>query len=140
MATDGDTTSIDLCEQNIESNNVSNNVKATQLLWGKSNHDRILEVLTNHFGGQDIDYIIASDVVALPYEEAYDDLLYTLEELSSLKTEIILVYQRRHSSENAFFDNFNKKFLVEKMPRNMVPRDFRSQPICIYKAIMKDHR
>lgn len=138
IATDGDKISIDLCKENIGLNNVTSNVRAVQLLWGKSNKDEILEVLTNHFEGQNIDYIIASDVVALPYEEAYDDLLYTFQELSSSKSEIILVYQRRHSSENAFFDKFNAKFKVQKMPRNTIPTDFRSQPICIYKAVLKD--
>ena len=142
VATDGDKISVDLCNENIELNDVSNNVSATRLLWGTGNchHDNeTLQVRTKHFGSQIIDYIIASDVVALPYEDAYGDLLYTLEELCTLgTTEIILVYQKRHVSENAFFDEFNSKFLVKRLPRTMIPEDFRSQPICIYRAVLKE--
>jgi hypothetical protein len=60
------------------------------------------------------DFIIASDVAGCPYVEAYASLIDTMVELSGPDTTILMSCQKRHSSENIFYEMFNEKFKVER--------------------------
>lgn len=82
-------------------------VTVRRLLWG----DRAdMEAA----GGGPWDVILGSDIAALPYASAHDDLVQTIVSLaergqttaepSSHGVVVLLAYKRRHASEGAFFE------------------------------------
>ena len=81
------------------------------------------------------DVILAADVVAAPYSEALDQLLESLQVLSHANTMIFLAYQKRHISEEAFFQRLAnmKQWKIEQVPTNMLHPDFRHKPIFLYQ-------
>ena len=140
IATDGDLSSVNLATHNIMLNNNGNKsdkVCSMQLFWGNRTHiNDALQKLTTTTTTK-FDFIILSDVVALVYTEAFDALLQTLEELSNENTVIYLCYQKRHFTENIFFEKLkdSKKYDVKKLPRSSIHQDFRHLPIFIYQII-----
>ena len=85
--------------------------------------------------GLGYDIVIMSDIVALVYTDAFDALLATMKGLCKPSTVLYLVYQRRHSSENQFFEKLDqcRCFYVTKLPRRAIHADFRHLPIFMYK-------
>lgn len=154
MATDGDEISVELTRKNLQSNldraNVNTNKKdkdknkdnsndderftAEKLLWGEGNFD-----LAMHQHQYDV--VLAADVVAVPYEGAYRDLLYTLQSIVKPTGTIWLCYQQRHLSEQeGFFTDFRKLFHVEQMKKEELHVDFQNTlvPIQLFKATVKE--
>ena len=137
LCTDGDPISVDLAYQNIKANCSTKQVHrglitAKKLYWG--NADDLAECKT--WLDRPIDVILASDVVALPYKDAYEALLQTFSDLSERDTQIWLCYQRRHKSEVEFFSALEERFAMELVDKEHMHPDFRNNtvsPMVIYK-------
>ena len=102
VATDGDEISISLTQQNIDLNNVQSNVKASRLLWNK-------DMLTaESFRKSDI--LIAADVVACVYAEAFKALVKAFQIFLAQKSDrlIFLAYEARNVSEQSFFETLQQ--------------------------------
>jgi predicted nicotinamide N-methyase len=130
LCTDGDPISVALAQENIKANCSTKQVHrgvitSKKLYWG--NTEDLAESKTWLDGP--IDVIIASDVVALPYKDAYDALLQTFDDLSDSHTEIFLCYQRRHKSETTFFTALQERFAVEEVDKEHMHPDFRNNPV-----------
>ena len=116
IATDGDDKSVSLTALNIANNDCSEVTKALKLYWGDVND---LNVVQNSWSNHNderttADIIIASDVAGCPYVEAYTALIDTLVSLSDSSTVIYMACQKRHSSENDFFEMLKKNFRFER--------------------------
>lgn len=139
LCTDGDSISVSLALENIKLNCSVKQVhrgliQSKKLYWG-NNED--LQSCVSSFDGGEIDVILASDVVALPYREAYEALLDTFDALSTPQvTTIYLCYQRRHKSEDDFFTALYSRCHVEEVEKEHIHEDFRENavsPMRIYK-------
>ena len=135
-ATDGDGISVQLASQNIalnlpKSTTRETTVSAKKLLWAD------MEDISQFEAGS-IDCILCADVVAVPYESAYDALLETLDHLltSSTSGRIYLCYQQRHITEQKFFRRFKRMFHVEQVPTAKLHSDFHNTliPIQLFVA------
>lgn len=118
IATDGDVKSVELTALNISDNytGVASGPKALKLYWGDLAD---LSVVQSSWSGSSsdrtsVDFIIASDVAGCPYVSAYTSLIDTLVALSGPETVILLACQKRHSSENIFYDMMREKFLLDR--------------------------
>ena len=139
-ATDGDDISVALTEENIQANNVNsanidtsssssssssssnssnNKCTARRLLWGDTSD---LQAFTAE--GRQYDLILAADVVAVPYESAYDDLLLTFESLLAPTGVLLLCYQQRHRTEEKFFRRLRRAFSVTQCTQEDLHADF----------------
>ena len=128
VATDGDDISVSLTSENIKANNFvcssgsgSNKCTARRLLWGDTP-----DLQAFHAEGKCLhfDVILAADVVAVPYETAYDDLLFTFQKLLSPQGVVLLCYQQRHRTEERFFRRLRRDFSVEKVEQSELHADF----------------
>lgn len=133
LLTDGDQISVDLAEKNCVRNVPSKDsacVFTRKLLWGNGEDMQECEsTLMNHMQCETFDVILAADVVALPYRGAYDDLLDTFQRVCSKTTVIYLCYQRRHHTEQVFFDKLHQLFHVEEMDQDDIHEDFRHNSV-----------
>jgi len=138
IATDGDELSVQLTASNINNNkdvlDVSTTCKAMKALWG--NEDDMAAVRHVLGSRQYADFIVASDCVAVPYAEAFDDLLLTIDSLlNPLHGVFWLCYTKRHAeSECVFFDKLDKLFDIELLPQSAIHPDFHAFPIAIYRC------
>ena len=115
LATDGDQISVNLTAKNFEQlgnlgHNLGNStgyaVSTRKLLWGNE-EDLGHPIIRKRF-----DVVLAADVVASPYEKAFEDLLVTLKALVKPSGVIWLCYQRRHVSEQqGFFLRFQDELM-----------------------------
>ncbi len=138
VATDGDSISVELTNENMKQQlslkkRIKTKANAKVLLWGNDKH---LSSFIDKY-----DTILVADVVAVPYEQAYHDLLYTLKYLLKPLGKIYLCYQQRHTSENTFFNLFYQQFHVVEIDQNELHPDFRNtntqvqvRPIKLYIA------
>ena len=108
ISTDGDNVSVSLAQENIANNGRSDNTK-------------------------NVDVIVASDIIALPYEEAFIELLQTLIKLATKSTVIVISYHQRHAEiENKCFSLLKKYFSIDILERSAsIHPDFLSLPISI---------
>jgi predicted nicotinamide N-methyase len=129
IATDGDEESVSLAEANLRTNlssasssrsssNSSSSSKehqsfvTTKLMWGdQGDLDRVGSLLEEFTGrsmgaslslpyGQQADVILAADVAALPYREAYAELVSTLKALCRPGGLVLLAYQVKLSIQS----------------------------------------
>jgi ribosomal protein L11 methylase PrmA len=116
IATDGDDKSVQLTALNISQNDLSSTTRAIKLFWGDFDDLRAVQsAWRDDLRGMALvyaDFIIASDVAACPYAAAYISLLETMTALSGPETTVLLACQKRHSSENEFFNMMKEKFDV----------------------------
>lgn len=99
------------------------NFVVRRLLW-KNSGDIRKAIAAN--GGRQFDVLIASDIVALPYLDYLTDLLDAVSKLLASDGVFYLAYQRRHSSEEIFFDQLRtRSFSLEEIPRSRIHKDFR---------------
>ena len=78
------------------------------------------------FAGDAFDVIVAADVVAVPYLDAFDALIDTFQALSDPHTVILLAYTKRHFSEETFFVKLAQRgFACIALPATEVHADFR---------------
>jgi predicted nicotinamide N-methyase len=147
VVTDGDMISVDLAAENIIQNCTTKEVHrgkimARKLYWGDDNDIQACKAAFTTTGVEveedtnNIDVVLAADVVALPYAAAYDALYGTFTRLCSSSTVIYLCYQRRHHSESAFFDKLRQSFTVTEVPLEHLHADFQGpsvNPVKIFK-------
>ena len=138
LATDGDQISVDLTAKNFKllDDITTCSVETRKLLWGNE------EDLSHPLIKKKFDAVLAADVVACPYEKAYDDLLVTLKALVKQDGAIWLCYQQRHVSEQeGFFVRFHDEFNVELVDKCRLHKDFQNmpgkQPIQLFRATLK---
>ena len=108
------------------------------LRWEESSdHQHTLAINNNH----KYDIIIASDVIACPYKEHYNDLLQTFDRLLTDDGHIYMSYQIRHYEEKVFLNAFNTLFDCEYVHNEALPKDFQyreaAMPIRLFKARRK---
>jgi len=110
ICTDGDLEVLEtLTIENVKTNGVSDNVRVKQLLWGDKEMEQALE--------PPFDIVIASDVAALVYEDAFTALVSSLLAMSSKESLIIIAYEKRHGIERKFFHKLAKFFTwTERKP------------------------
>lgn len=160
LCTDGDEISVKLAQENIELNfgdKMHSQCGTQRLLWGDGRDiDAALKLLnktpctgkdskqvvnapTDSYPGVTVKYdtILASDVVAVPYEKAYNDLIRTFDALLADHGTIWLCYQRRHASEQRFFELFNSSFTVTEIPQVELHKDFQDTvtPLKLFCAV-----
>ncbi|KAJ3111542.1 hypothetical protein HK100_002653 [Physocladia obscura] len=97
---------LDLMQKNVDLNLLESErkyAKVRELKWGTPCPPEILE--------EPVNLILASDCVYL--ETAFDSLLETLIELSTVDvTELLIVSKKRRKADKRFFDKLKKKFAV----------------------------
>jgi predicted nicotinamide N-methyase len=145
VSTDGDESLLELTRLNIQRNTegreITGSFHVSPLYWG--NTDQMQEVSKHG----PFDYIVCSDIVAFPYQEAYSSLVDTLVFLSSMNkdTVVLMSYQRRKGEcEAKFFHRASKHFVIEEVDRSFLHKDFTSDsldsavsPIQIFKMVLK---
>lgn len=78
------------------------------------------------------DLVLAADVAAVPYREAFEGLLSTLRTHVSGGARGLLAYQRRHHEEDAFFERLAEVLAVREVARADLPGDFQDSDIRLY--------
>eukprot|EP00968_Pinguiococcus_pyrenoidosus_P017548 scaffold1747_cov251-Pinguiococcus_pyrenoidosus.AAC.21 len=130
LATDGDAEVLNLAAENFAANLNEEEAKAVavaEFLWGDEEQRRALH--------GPFDVVLAADVAAVPYEEAYEALVQSLLSLVSPEGHVYLAYQRRHASEDAFFERLRQAFKeVEDLGREALHEDFRDSPISVFRC------
>lgn len=150
IATDGDEDSVQLARENISLNALITNecnIQCQQLLWGNqvqiSNIQSLIRKLRLQIGGEVdnenhfADVVLAADVAALPYTEYYKDLVDTMKSLCNPSGFILLAYERRHVSEDNFFEIAREHFEIIRLSRSSIHPDFQSRPVHLYKLKTK---
>ncbi|RLN99031.1 hypothetical protein DYB28_006384 [Aphanomyces astaci] len=135
LATDGDANVVALAQHNIDTNTPP---EATSTF---SCH------AAKHFWGEDLDtlgafdVVLGADIIACPYEVAYDALLLSLRHLlASPSTMALVAYKQRHGSEAKFFFKLKKEFDVAVVPKGDYHADFRGEGIDILRLSRKEQR
>ena len=134
ISTDGDNVSVSLAQENIANNGRSDNCIAQRLLWNVDDDIQdVFEILQSKMNTKNVDVIVASDIIALPYEEAFVELLQTLSKLATKSTVIVISYHQRHAEiENKCFSLLKKYFSIDILERSAsIHPDFLSLPISI---------
>jgi len=145
VSTDGDEKLLDLTLLNIQRNTEANrervrgSYEVKPLFWGNVAH---MEEVSKY---GPFDYIVCSDIVAFPYQEAYGSLIDTLLFFSSMNENLVVLmsYQRRKGEcEAKFFHRAKKHFLVEEVDRHFLHKDFACDsldsavsPIQVFKLV-----
>ena len=101
----------------------------------------MLEVATATGCGGRVAAVIAADVVAAPYAEHFPGLVATLAALcGATGAPALLVYQRRHSDEDAFFARMAAAGFtaVQLPPEDAVHPDFRGElrPLSVWRFVL----
>ncbi|RLN77724.1 hypothetical protein DYB28_015056 [Aphanomyces astaci] len=87
------------------------------------------------------DVVLGADIIACPYEAAYDALLLSLRHLlASPSTVALVAYKQRHGSEAKFFFKLKKEFDVAVVPKGDYHADFRGEGIDILRLSRKEQR
>lgn len=138
VATDGDDGVLELTRDNVTRNAAGWNrgrtegsaldatvtpLRVAKLLWGAGAADVLHRELQRHHG---VDLVLAADVAALPYADAFDDLVYSLAAAADVRraaqhasarggaevlppTEVLLAYRMRHTAvEKKFFHKLKR--------------------------------
>lgn len=98
---------LDLIQENIETNSITQRVTAAELEWGDSS---ALAALNPPF-----DIILASDVVANCYAESHPKLIQTLLEASNQDTLIIMSHELRDKKDLEFWRTLREQFELKKV-------------------------
>ena len=99
------------------------NFVVRRLLWNNSGDIR---KAINSNCGRPFDIVIASDIVALPYLDYIPDLLDAVSKLLANDGVFYLAYQRRHRSEESFFEQLRaRSFYLREVSRDKIHKDFR---------------
>ncbi|CAI5742796.1 unnamed protein product [Peronospora destructor] len=116
VITDGDPASVALTQRNIEVNNLSEEIcTAEKYLWGDLNHHLVPTTGSrSHY-----DVILGADIVACPYDSAFEALMKSLGELAGSETLVLLAYKKRQNSEENFFETFKKAFDIEPIDKKI---------------------
>mmetsp|Transcript_8001 Transcript_8001/g.9639 ORF Transcript_8001/g.9639 Transcript_8001/m.9639 type:complete len:242 (+) Transcript_8001:41-766(+) len=140
LATDGDPASVELTRQNLQNNGCLNS-SAKMFLW----EDETERERMKAYG---FDVIVASDIVACPYVDAFESLLSTLnslltqsdkEEIGKLPT-FILCYKPRGKCEESFFQRMRGLgFSLTSKPPKELHKDYRSSDIKIIEIRMAEN-
>ncbi|CAK4223247.1 unnamed protein product [Aphanomyces euteiches] len=128
LATDGDDQVVDLAQFNINANGVASTCHAAKHLWG-----------TDMDSLGDVDVVLGADIIACPYEGAYDDLLASLRHFVRGATVALIAYKRRHSSEVKFFHKLKRDFEWTTIPHDEYHEDFRHLDIDLLSIRAKSH-
>ncbi|EQC39302.1 hypothetical protein SDRG_03507 [Saprolegnia diclina VS20] len=113
VATDGDPQSVALTQSNI-TNNSMGNIDAKVHLWGQE-----LDAI------EACDVLLGADIIACPYEQAFDDLLSSLRHFVAAPSAIALItYKPRHESEVKFFHKLKRHFVYEIIATDTTFPDF----------------
>lgn len=127
-ATDGDAELLSLTEGNIELNIKSEDIRqrchCTKLMWGDHAAAAALR--------PPFDIVLAADCAAVVYEHAFEDLVSSLVSLSGPSSIVLLAYQRRHRSEDVFFELLQLRFTVSEVPEKFIHPDFKGSNIQIF--------
>ena len=128
VATDGDERLVDeLAARNCARNSAAawraGRLRALPLLWGDAAQTE--SALRAAPGGFDV--VVAADVVACPYADAFEPLLRTLDALSAPATLVLLAFQRRHHSETRFFELCAARFEISRVAPAELHPDFAAQ-------------
>ncbi|TMW55061.1 hypothetical protein Poli38472_013823 [Pythium oligandrum] len=127
VVTDGDPASVHLTAANIELNELEKpQCIATEYLWGDETNGVLQDA--------PYDVVVGADIVACPYADAFDALLRAFLQLTDAHTELVLAYKLRHGSENSFFDEFERHFVVERVSSESLHHDFQDGDIVIFRA------
>ena len=122
LATDGDDISADMTKSNAVSNSCSHIIETKKYLWNSG--DAQVEELTK------FDFILAADIVAIPYREHFQNLVKALEKIfgTNPKALFLLAYKNRHSQEQVFFKDLaaSHRFQILKLPPSDLHQDFSS--------------
>ena len=129
VATDGDAELLaDLATTNLRANvptERARSVVAHALRWG-SDEQANAALRRTGADASAFDVIVAADVVAVPYLDAFDALIDTFQALSDPHTVILLAYTKRHFSEETFFVKLAQRgFACIALPATEVHADFR---------------
>ncbi|RHY34398.1 hypothetical protein DYB32_000979 [Aphanomyces invadans] len=80
----------------------------------------------------EFDVVLGADIIACPYESAYEALVVSLQRfLASTSTVALIAYKQRHGSEAKFFFRLKREFTVEIVPKDDYHPDFRHEGIDI---------
>ena len=149
VATDGDAELPELTKVNLVRNLSADRVevqqsararcqcRTAQLMWGDEAKARELCAALRRdeqretkgqqkcsTGQPAFDVVLAADCAACVYEGAFEMLVASFLHLTGLDSVVVLSYQRRHSSEDAFFALAEEHFTVERVPRQHLHPDF----------------
>ncbi|OQR91959.1 hypothetical protein THRCLA_08835 [Thraustotheca clavata] len=130
VATDGDPQSVALTQSNIDANtaNFTSTIEAKTYLGQDLN------------GIKHCDLLLGADIIACPYEQAYDDLLASLRHFIQTPTAMALIaYKPRHGSEVKFFHKLKKYFDYDVIPDNEYHADFRYLQIQLLRIVCKSN-
>lgn len=115
---------LELAKDNVEKNHQNFNtsmVEVRKLEWGQN---------VSSFDPP-FDYILGADIVYI--EDTFQQLLYTITELCSEKTTVLLSCKIRYQRDKNFLDLLNKKFIVQEILYD------KTVDIYIYKAELRTH-
>lgn len=131
VATDGDPTSVELTQRNLDRNECPNS-HAEKFLWGDEDHS----LLAHEF-----DVILGADIVACPYVDAFEALLASFRALARTpETLLLLAYKRRQDSEATFFTRMSQEFTIEHVPEAELHADFHDSGISLFQARLKSQQ
>ena len=124
VLTDGDETLLDLIDENAIRNlnpEEYERLKIKRLLWDCA--DDIASLDANLC----FDTIIASDIVACPYADAFVALLNTLIHFSNINAslKVIISYKRRQASESKFWAALREHFDMSEVDSREFPGEFK---------------
>ncbi|CAK4091009.1 unnamed protein product, partial [Aphanomyces euteiches] len=137
LATDGDDQVVDLAQFNINANGVASTCHAAKHLWSSLRYCMHRGTDMDSLG--DVDVVLGADIIACPYEGAYDDLLASLRHFVRGATVALIAYKRRHSSEVKFFHKLKRDFEWTTIPHDEYHEDFRHLDIDLLSIRAKSH-
>ncbi|OQR82793.1 hypothetical protein ACHHYP_15521 [Achlya hypogyna] len=84
------------------------------------------------------DVLLGADIIACPYEQAFDDLLSSLRHLVASPAAIALIaYKPRHGSEVKFFHKLKRHFSYSVVPTTEYHVDFQHLGIQLLRITVK---
>ena len=130
LVTDGDDVSVSLAKRNITANiALQESCVSAKLLWG--DEEGIQAAVSEGL----FDVLLAADVAALPYAEAFDSLIYTMKKVLRPGGLVIFCEQRRNEIEERFMQLIKNQFSVVEIDKKQKHADFVSnENIKIYLA------
>ncbi|KAF0689322.1 Aste57867_19218 [Aphanomyces stellatus] len=127
VATDGDDQVVHLAQHNIDSNHVGAVCHGAQHLWGQD-----MESLGR------FDVVLGADIIACPYEQAYDGLLASLRVFLEGDAIALIAYKPRHGSEVKFFHKLKREFAYTVVPADETHVDFRHLGIQLLRIMRRN--
>lgn len=151
-ATDGDESVVTLARKNMECNAIhQSKCRAERLLWYVEPEEQgPIDKLTN---GNTVflrrgtpcsfrpDIILAADIVACPYRDAFNALLQTMIDFSSQNKDLVILFtcKKRNVIEETFFIRAKKHFVIECLVHD-VPKEFQQHGISLLRLTRRDHQ